>query len=118
MLNPYGPKLFCFLWEPATAAKPDIMEWQPLDVTKTEGIAFLVLVGVSILALADLEATALGRRCWRPLPATIVLPLVAFRHLPLTALAAAVLAGEHWAKPGIAGCRRNNGDRTSPPPGP
>ncbi|MGO8689337.1 MAG: hypothetical protein ACLQLG_06860 [Thermoguttaceae bacterium] len=111
MLNPYGPKLFCFLWAPATAAKPDIMEWQPLDVTKTEGIAFLVLVGVSILALAA------SRRQRRPallaaFASTIVLPLVAFRHLPLTALAAAVLAGpalgEAWNRWLPAQQRRQN----------
>jgi hypothetical protein len=68
------------------------MEWQPLDVTKTEGIAFLVLVSVSILALAA------SRQRRRPaliaaFACTTVLPLVALRHLPLTALAAAVLAG-------------------------
>ena len=40
-LNPYGPRLLAFLWQTATVPRPDIMEWQPVDVTKTEGVAYL-----------------------------------------------------------------------------
>ncbi len=99
MLNPYGPKLLWFLMETATVARPDIMEWQPVDVTKTEGIAYLALIGLSFLAMAT-TATATTARRFRPalmaaLACTAVLPLVALRHLPLAALAAAVLAGEY-----------------------
>ena len=94
MLNPYGPKLLGFLWETATVPRPDIMEWQPVSVTNAEGIAYLALTGLSIVALATTS-----RRRWPALIAafacTAVLPLAALRHLPLAALAAAVLAGEY-----------------------
>jgi hypothetical protein len=93
LLNPYGPKLLQFLWETATVSRPDVMEWQPVDITKTEGIAYLTLLGLSILALA--------RSPRRPSPAriavlacTAIMPFQALRHLPLAALAIAVLAGE------------------------
>jgi hypothetical protein len=101
MLNPYGPKLLGFLWETATVARPDIMEWQPVDITKIEGMAYLALVGISILAVA----TSPRRRSAAGIAAlacTAILPLVALRHLPLAAMTAAVLAGEHLA----AGWRR------------
>ena len=96
MLNPYGPKLLGFLWETATVPRPDIMEWQPVDITKTEGMAYLALMGISILAVATSprRRSAAGDR---GLACTAVLPLVALRHLPLAAMAAAVLAGEHLA---------------------
>ena len=96
MLNPYGPKLLVFLWKTATVARPDIMEWQPVDITKTEGMAYLALVGISILAVADLAAATLSCRHrgvglhGRPAAGGIAAS-------PLAAMAAAVLAGEHLA---------------------
>ena len=104
MVNPYGPKLLIFLWETATVPRPDIMEWQPVDITKTEGIAYLALIAISVLAVA----TSPRRRSAAGLAAlacTAVLPLVALRHLPLAAMAVVVLAGEHLA----AGWQRASG---------
>ena len=40
-LNPYGPRLLRFLLETATVARPDIVEWQPVNLAKTEGLAYL-----------------------------------------------------------------------------
>ena len=83
-LNPYGPRLLAFLWQTATVPRPDIMEWQPVDVTKTEGVAYLCSGGVDLgdgdLAPAGLAGPAgriwpappfcRSRRCgtcpWRP----------------------------------------------------
>ena len=36
----------------ATVPRPDISEWQPVDIAKPEGIAYLALIGVAILAIA------------------------------------------------------------------
>ena len=95
-LNPYGPKLLRFLLETATVARPDIMEWQPVQLRKDRGHRLFVLTGVSIVAMATAPR--------RPSPAliaafacTAVLPMIALRHLPLAAMAAAVFAGEHLA---------------------
>ena len=91
MLNPYGPRLLTFLLQTATVPRPEIQEWQPVDVTKSEGIAYLVLLAIATAALATSKQR-------RPALAVVlaclaILPLQAFRHLPLFALAVGVLAG-------------------------
>ena len=86
--------------------RPDIVEWQPLTITNLEGLAYLVLLGLSILAMA-----ASSRRRSPALVAvlacTAILPFQAFRHLPLFAVAVPVIAGEHiaaaWSRWSAAG---------------
>lgn len=94
LLNPYGPRLIAFLLQTATVPRPDIVEWSPVDVTKTEGLAYLALVILSVYALA----TTRRPRSFALIAAftcTVILPLEAFRHLPLFAIASAVFVGEH-----------------------
>ena len=95
-LNPYGPRLLAFLWQTATVPRPDIMEWQPVDVTKTEGVAYLALLAASIWAMAT-SPRRVSPALLAAFACTAVLPFQALRHLPLAALAAAVLAGPHLA---------------------
>jgi hypothetical protein len=100
LLTPYGPRLLTFLLETATVPRPEIQEWQPIDVTKNEGLAYLALVVISIVAMATSKTR-------RPALAAVllclaILPLQAFRHLPLFALGVGVLAGpsicEAWSR--------------------
>ena len=94
LVNPYGPKLLAFLLRTATVARPEIGEWGPVVIGTPEGLAYLVVISVSVLVLIR---TKLPRRpsLIAVLAATALLPLQAQRHLPLFALSFAVLAGEH-----------------------
>jgi len=93
-LNPWGFHLLPFLWRTATVPRPDITEWQPLLLVSGQGITYL------LLAAAAAAGWSYSRRP-RSLPSLGVLvvcgllPLVAWRHVALAALAIAVLAGEH-----------------------
>jgi hypothetical protein len=94
LLNPYGVTLLSFLFRTGTVARPEIGEWQPIWIGSPEGIAYVVALGVSIVALV---ATKRMRK-----PAllavffvTALLPLIALRHVPLFALSFGVLIGEH-----------------------
>ena len=93
-LNPWGFHLLPFLWRTATVPRPDISEWQPLLLGSSQGVTYL------LLAVAAAAGWSYSRRP-RSLPllgvlvACALLPLVAARHVPLAALAIAVLAGEH-----------------------
>ena len=93
-LNPWGFHLLPFLWRTATVPRPDITEWQPLLLVSGQGITYLVLVAAA-------AAGWIYSRRPRSLPSLGVLvvcgllPLVAWRHVALAALAIAVLAGEH-----------------------
>jgi hypothetical protein len=93
-LNPWGFDLLPFLWRTATVPRPDITEWQPLLLVSGQGVTYL------LLAAAAAAGWSYSRRP-RSLPLLGVLvvcgllPLLAWRHLALAALAIAVLAGEH-----------------------
>ena len=93
-LNPWGFRLLPFLWRTATVPRPEISEWQPLLVGSGQGVTYL------LLAAAAAAGWSYSRRP-RSLPllgvlvVCALLPLLAWRHVPLAALAIAVLAGEH-----------------------
>ena len=93
-LNPWGFDLLPFLWRTATVPRPDITEWQPLLLVSGQGVTYL------LLAAAAAAGWSYSRRP-RSLPLLGVLvvcgllPLLAWRHLALAALAIVVLAGEH-----------------------
>ncbi len=93
-LTPYGPDLWSFLYRTATVPRPDITEWQPLTLMTRYGLAYAAYVGVAIWGMLYSR----GER--QPalvavLVVMILLPLIAIRHTPLSALGIAVLAGEH-----------------------
>jgi hypothetical protein len=93
-LTPYGLDLWTFLYRTATVPRPDITEWQPLTLMTRYGLAYAACVAVALWGILY------TRREREPallvtLAAVIVLPLIAIRHTPLSALGIAVLAGEH-----------------------
>jgi hypothetical protein len=93
-LNPYGLELWSFLYRTATVPRPDITEWQPLALMTRYGLAYAAYVAIATWGLLY------SRRTRQPallaaLIVMMVLPLVAIRHTPLSALGIAVLAGEH-----------------------
>jgi hypothetical protein len=113
LLNPYGAGLLAFLVQPATVVRPEITEWEPLRVASLAGLGYLAILALGVASVA------LSRRPRQPsalvlLLGVALLPLTAFRHAPLVALAVPLLAGEHIAD----AWRRGIGDRDGAPAGP
>lgn len=111
LVNPYGIRLPVFLITAATAPRPDIAEWAPIDVASPYGVVWLAVMIVAAVALRS------SRRS-RPLASTLLLagtalsPLLAVRHAPLFAIAFAVVAGPHV----VDGWTRAIAARRVPPP--
>ncbi len=101
LVNPYGVDLLILLLRTATVPRPDIVEWQPLRIVSVQGVGYLMLLPVAAGTLLDSHRprsmSLVGLFCILALG-----PLVAVRHLPLFAVAAPVLVGEHvadaWAR--------------------
>lgn len=96
LANPYGWRLPDFLFRTATVPRPEILDWQPLAIWSVEGAVYLLLVGVTVLAIARSRRTR-NLPLLAVLTVTAVLPLLAMRHLQLFAIAFPVLAGGHLA---------------------
>jgi hypothetical protein len=94
LLNPYGPQLLFFLLRTATVSRPEIREWGPITLASFQGCVYVFLLALVSMGLMC------SRRERSPsllilLACTALLPLVASRHVPLFAIAAAVFAGGH-----------------------
>jgi hypothetical protein len=96
LLNPYGVQLWSFLFRTATVPRPDIIEWQPMNLMTLEGQVYLVLLAASAMGLFFSERER-SPSLVAVLVCTAVVPLLAHRHTPLFGLAAVVLACEHIA---------------------
>jgi hypothetical protein len=94
LVNPYGFNLMWFLLQTAIGTRPEITEWAPIQIRSLVGV--LYLIGL-ILSIAGIVYGGRPKR-W-PLLAIFavlaLLPLLAFRHIPLYALGAITLNGEH-----------------------
>jgi len=91
-VNPYGVDLLIFLRHAALAKRPEITEWQRLEITSKEGLAYLGLLGVVVAGYV------FGAPERRPLLLVLVLctaagALLAQRHLALFSMAVLALAG-------------------------
>ncbi|MFQ5678312.1 MAG: hypothetical protein ACE5HP_02520 [Gemmatimonadota bacterium] len=91
-LNPFGPRLLAFLLRTATVSRPEIVEWQPIELATGPGIGYLALVALLVTALAALRPRLSVSLVL--VGGSALLPLLAVRHLPLFALAVGVLGGE------------------------
>ncbi len=96
LINPYGFELTSFLLRTATVQRPEIVEWQSLQLFSFLGIVYLILLAIAIVGLAFSQR---GKK----LPLIIlfavaaILPFNAVRHLPLFAFAVLIFCGEHIA---------------------
>jgi hypothetical protein len=93
-LNPYGTGLLTFLLRTATVPRPEISDWQPVQIASIFGAVYLMVLAASASALV------LTSRPRNPVLLILfgiatVLPLLAVRHLPLFYLAAVMLVGPH-----------------------
>lgn len=94
--NPYGVRLWTFLLETATVARPEISEWGKTPLATWEGVCYLLLLGGCAFAMIDRE----GRPGLPMLAIFVVLAvgaLTAIRHLPLFGAAAPVVAADSLA---------------------
>jgi len=101
LANPHGAGLLRFLVRPATLARPDISEWQPIAIVSFYGMLYLAVLAAAGVGL--LYSRIERRPALLVLLACIaLLPLTAERHGSLFALGMAVLAAEHmgsaWAR--------------------
>jgi hypothetical protein len=101
LANPHGAGLLRFLVRPATLARPDISEWQPIAIMSFYGILYLAVLAAAGVGL--LYSRIERRPALLVLLACIaLLPLTAERHGSLFALGMPVLAAEHlgsaWAR--------------------
>jgi len=106
-VNPYGVRLWTFLLETATVARPEISEWGQTPLATWEGLCYLLLLGGCAFAMIDRE-----RRPGLPMLAIFVAlavgALTAIRHLPLFGLAAPIVAADSlavlsWRRGGASG---------------
>ncbi len=103
LINPYGPALPLFLLRTATIPRPDIVEWQRLDIASAPGVVYLAMVG---FAAATLLRSGSPRRpaLLTVLGMLVLMPLTAVRHLQLFAIAVPVLIADDFA---VAWSRRS-----------
>lgn len=119
LVNPYGTDLWGFLAR-NVGARPDIAEWQPIELVGLPGAIYLALLGASIAGLCG---------SWRPRSAALIAvfvacacaPLLAVRHLALFGVIAIVVAGEHaadafgrWSRSADESVRVASGERHLP----
>lgn len=96
LFNPYGPALPLFLLKTATIPRPEIWEWNPIQVYAPYGMLYVALMLVCAAGLV------FSRR-ERSFTLTVLFacmvaaPLVARRHVALFAVAALMICGEHIA---------------------
>jgi hypothetical protein len=96
LLNPYGVGLPSFLVRTGTIPRPDIIEWQTLQIASPRGVVYLVSVAFAAVAVLRAKGP-------RNLPLLLVfgvlavLPLTAVRHLQLFALGFGVLLADRMA---------------------
>jgi len=95
-LNPYGWGLPEFLLRTATVPRPDIVEWQSLNVMSVPGFIYLSITIFTAVTLARSPAPR------RPalitlLAALVLLPLTAVRHLQLFAIGVPILLADDFA---------------------
>ncbi len=102
LINPIGPDLPVSLLRVILASKPEMIDWQPLQMASSSGVAYLILLAVAssslLLTHRPRSISLVGPFC-----ILAIVPLVAVRNLPLFAVATPILIGEHmadaWAKP-------------------
>ncbi len=93
-VNPHGPGLMAFLLRTATVPRPEVIEWRPLELTSWLGVAYLVVLAISLVgfifsrrvrSVSEVVAFAV----------LALMPIQAVRHALFTALGFIFVAGPH-----------------------
>jgi len=96
LANPYGIRLWLFLWRTATGPRWDILEWNPISIRTVPGAGYVALLACAILGFA-LSRRRLSRTQLALWAVTALLPLLAARHSLFFVMGLWVFAGEHIA---------------------
>lgn len=94
LINPYGIDLLKFLLRTVTVARPEITDWQPLQLNSLLGIVYLLLLTISILGLVFSPK----KRSFVMIIVfgiLAILPIMAIRHLQLFSIGVIMISGEH-----------------------
>lgn len=95
LLNPYGVQLWEFLLRTATAPRPEITEWGPIELLTLDGAAYLVITAVTAIAVIRKPPS---KGLWIVYALMAPLPILAVRHLPLFIIAALVISARPLAR--------------------
>jgi hypothetical protein len=93
-INPYGTGLLTFLLRTATVPRPEISDWQPLQIASIFGALYIVVLAASASALV-LTSKPRNPVLMILFGISTLLPLLAVRHLPLFYIASVMLVGPH-----------------------
>ncbi len=94
LVNPYGLALIALLLRTATVPRPEIWEWNPVELTGPFGLLYMVVMAIAVSGLA------FSRRK-HSVPLTILFagmalaPFSARRHIALFGVTALMIAGPH-----------------------
>jgi hypothetical protein len=97
LLNPNGLDHVRFLVETTTVSRPEIVEWEAVDLLGLLGVVYLVVAGLVLYALFR-SRRELDLPLVIPLVGLTIAPLMAGRHLQLFVPAAIILGGPYLAK--------------------
>ncbi|MGA7226780.1 MAG: hypothetical protein WBZ40_02355 [Acidimicrobiia bacterium] len=90
LANPNGAKHVLFLLKTTTVSRPEIVEWQPIDLTSFVGAVYAVVAVLVLLMLIRRRSDAVWPICL-PLVGLALAPLLASRHLQLFVPAVVIL---------------------------
>ena len=80
MINPYGWGLHSFLLSTATGSRPEIQDWQPIDLSSFVGVVYMVFVVLVLLAIW-FDRRRINRHLFVLYVPLFFAPLLAWRHL-------------------------------------
>jgi len=94
LVNPYGFELITFLLKTATVPRPEISDWQPMELASVYGVLYGLTFGISVLGIIYSP----NQR--KPVPiflfgVTMLLPWLALRLLPIFSITSIILISEY-----------------------
>jgi hypothetical protein len=96
LINPYGWELHKFLLRTATGSRPEIQDWQSIDLSSAVGMVYLLFVALMAIAIWR-DRSRVNKKLFVVYSPLFFAPLLAWRHLQFVPLAGIVLAGDHLA---------------------
>ena len=96
MINPYGWGLHRFLLSTATGSRPEIQDWQSIDLSSVVGVVYVLFVALVVAAVWT-DRREINWHLFVVYTPLFAAPLFAWRHLQFVPLAGILLAGDHLA---------------------